>query len=202
MPEAVFDQILTYVERVRVRISNIFKFSEKRKGKKRQQQPIIQTAKSNETFFGDARKRPTFFGVGNQMIRSQIQPMQMQMAMQMPMPMSMQMSAFAAQNRMLAQTAAQNRMLAARQRQPQEKVKPAPTNVPSGKVYSKKEMTELEKRRHGVELRQVRRHKIISRENNTLSFRITISYLSLSETLNKLQRDPKSVKKIDRPPEH
>ena len=124
--------------------------------------------------------------------------------MQMPMPMlnpvSMQMSAFAAQNRMLAQTAAQNRMLAARQRQPQEKVKPAPTNVPSGKVYSKKEMTELEKRRHGVELRQVRRHKIISRENNTLSFRITISYLSLSETLNKLQRDPKSVKKIDRPP--
>ena len=200
MPEAVFDQILTYVERVRVRISNIFKFLEKRKGKKRQQQPIIQTAKSNETFFGDAQKRPTFFGVGNQMIRSQIQPMQMQMAMQMPMPMSMQMSAFAAQNRMLAQTAAQNRMLAARQRQPQEKVKPAPTNVPSGKVYSKKEMTELEKRRHGVELRQVRRHKIISRENNTLSFRITISYLSLSETLNKLQRDPKSVKKIDRPP--
>ena len=200
MPEAVFDQILTYVERVRVRISNIFKFSEKRKGKKRQQQPIIQTAKSNETFFGDAQKRPTFFGVGNQMIRSQIQPMQMQMAMQMPMPMSIQMSAFAAQNRMLAQTAAQNRMLAARQRQPQEKVKPAPTNVPSGKVYSKKEMTELEKRRHGVELRQVRRHKIISRENNTLSFRITISYLSLSETLNKLQRDPKSVKKIDRPP--
>ena len=122
--------------------------------------------------------------------------MQMQMAMQMPMPMSMQMSAFAAQNRMLAQTAAQNRMLAARQRQPQEKVKPAPTNVPSGKVYSKKEMTELEKRRHGVELRQVRRHKIISRENNTLSFRIAITYLSEQSG----GRDPKWVKKIGQPP--
>ena len=117
--------------------------------------------------------------------------------MQMPMPMlnpvSMQMSAFAAQNRMLTQTAAQN---SARQRQPQEKVKPAPTNVPSGKVYSKKEMTELEKRRHGVELRQVRRHKIISRENNTLSFRIAIPYLSEQSG----GRDPKSVKKIGWPP--
>ena len=72
--------------------------------------------------------------------------MQMQVPM-MPMlnPMvSMQMPAFAAQNRMFPA------------RQSLGKVKPAPTNVPSGKVYSKKEKEELENRRHGAELRQVR----------------------------------------------
>ena len=33
--------------------------------------------------------------------------------------------------------------------------KAAPKNVPSGKVFSKNELEEIEKRRHGAELRQV-----------------------------------------------
>ena len=123
----------------------IVTFSEKRKEHKRQEpQPIIQTAKASETFFADVRKRP-LIGGGGQLIKSQM-PMQMQVPM-MPMlnPMvSMQMPAFSAQNRMFPA------------RQSQEKMKPAPTNVPSGKVYSKKEKEELENRRHGAELRQVR----------------------------------------------
>ena len=68
----------------------------------------------------------------------------------MPMLNPMKLPAFATQNRMFAAL------------QPQTRVKPAPTNVPSRKVYSKKEKEELETRRNAPKLREVRAHASVT----------------------------------------
>ena len=47
--------------------------------------------------------------------------------------------------------------------------KPAPINIPSGKIYDKNVVAEMEKRRHGLQLRKVHKTQFL-KINNALNF--------------------------------
>lgn len=92
---------------------------------------LIPTDSPNEEFFSRSRKQ--MFG-GDKLIKNQ---------------MTTTAPAYTRENPSQTQEIIKGFM------RPLRPNKPAPINIPSGKIYDKNVVTEMEKRRHGSELRKV-----------------------------------------------